>query len=160
MVISFIGHRSLHDCKELSESIKRTITENIDGQEKVLFFCGGYGGFDDLCARVCHIIKKERGNCEVVFVTPYMTEGQQEKTKQWMQLGIYDSVIYPPLEKVPLKFAINKRNEWMIDQSDFIIAYVKHSFGGAYQSLSYAHRKKKRVINLNDAIEINLEIEE
>ena len=77
-----------------------------------------------------------------------MTVGQQEKIKNWMELRIYVSFIYPPLEKVPLKFAINKRNEWMIDQSDFVIAYVEHSFGGAYQSLKYAYRKGKRIVNL------------
>ena len=65
-----------------------------------------------------------------------------------MSLELYDSIVYPPLEKTPLKFAISKRNEWMIDQSDFVIAYVEHSFGGAYQSLKYAHRKGKRIVNL------------
>ena len=84
----------------------------------------------------------------MVFVTPYITEAQQKKTKALMKLGLYDSVIYPPIESVPFKFAINKRNEWMVDQSDFIIAYVCHSYGGAYQSLNYARRRGKQIVNL------------
>ena len=148
MVVSFIGHRHLYNCKELSKSIEQTITENIGGEEKVVFLCGGYGDFDDLCASVCRSIKGIRKNVEIVFVTPYITEAQQKKMKAFMELGVYDSVIYPPIESVPFKFAISKRNEWMVDQSDFIIAYVGHSYGGAYQSLNYARRRGKQIVNL------------
>lgn len=151
MVISFLGHSSLYNCNDLFEGVKKAIIDNISVDDNVVFLCGGYGDFDDLCARVCRLIKEERGNCEIVFVTPYIIVGQQEKIKNRMSLELYDTIVYPPLEKTPLKFAISKRNEWMIDQSDFVIAYVEHSFGGAYQTLSYALRKKKRVINLKDS---------
>lgn len=148
MVVSFLGHRFLYDFEELFEKVEKTIIENVDFDDKIVFFCGGYGDFDDLCARVCRAIKEKLKKCEIVFVTPYMSSTQQEKMKSWIDLGLYDSIIYPPLEQVPLKFAIIKRNEWMIEQSDLIIAYVKHSFGGAYQSLKYAQRKGKRTVNL------------
>lgn len=148
VVITFLGHRSLHNRNDLFEWVKKAILEKGDFSNDVVFFCGGYGDFDDLCAQVCRSIKESGQNCEIVFVTPYITVAQQEKIKWWMELGLYDSVLYPPLEQVPLKFAIGKRNEWMIDQSDLIIAYVEHSFGGAYQSLNYAQRKGKRIVNL------------
>ena len=61
---------------------------------------------------------------------------------------LYDSSVYPPIENVPMRFAINKRNEWMINQADLVIAYVDHTFGGAYKTLQYAKRKKKQIINL------------
>ena len=148
VVISFIGHRSLYNSEDLFESVRQAVVENIDVAERVVFFCGGYGDFDDLCARVCRSIKKDIKNCEIIFVTPYMTEEQQKKIKGLMELNLYDSVIYPPLEQTPLKFAISRRNEWMVEQSDFIIAYVEYSFGGAYQSLTYARRRGKRILNL------------
>ena len=149
MVVSFFGHRSLYGSERLIDRVEKTITENIkDCNDEIVFFCGGYGDFDDLCARMCRSIKENLEKCELVFVTPYMSLTQQEKIKSWIGLGLYDSVIYPPLERVPLKFAISKRNEWMIDQSDLIVAYVQHSYGGAYQSLLYARRKGKRIINL------------
>ena len=148
MVISFFGHRSLYNRKDLFERVEKAIRENIDFNEKIVFFCGGCGDFDDLCARVCRSLKEEYKNCEIVFVTPYMTVSQQEKINGWMSLGLYDSTIYPPLEDVPLKFAIIKRNEWMIDQSDLVIAYVEHSHGVEYQCLNYARRKEKRIVNL------------
>ena len=122
--------------------------EKIDLEEKTLFYCGGYGDFDRLSAEVCRSIKDSNPNCETVFITPYITEPQQEKIKFLIDSGLYDSAIYPPLENVPLKFAIVKRNEWIIDESDIIIAYVNHTHGGAYKALEYARRKKKFIVNL------------
>ena len=72
VVISFLGHSSLYNCNDLFERVKKGITENISVDDNVVFLCGGYGDFDDLCARVCRLIKEERENCEIVFVTPYI----------------------------------------------------------------------------------------
>ena len=148
MIITFFGHSSLQNVVGLAEKIEETILKNISPFEKTAFYCGGYGDFDKLCAKVCRSITKTNSNCELIFITPYITSSQQEKIKDFISLGLYDDVIYPPLEKVPYKFAISRRNEWMVEQSDLIIAYVENSYGGAYKALEYAYRKKKKIINL------------
>ena len=61
---------------------------------------------------------------------------------------LYDETIYPDIENVPRRYAIVKRNQWMIDKSDFVIAYVEHSWGGAAKTFGYAMKKKKTVINI------------
>ena len=61
----------------------------------------------------------------------------------------YDEIVYPNIEHVPYKFAISKRNNFMVDSSDLIIAFVDHAWGGAYATLMYAKRKKKTIINLS-----------
>ena len=148
MIITFIGHNSLPNCTDLYETIKRTIIENIKNSDQIFFYCGGYGDFDNICAKACRCIKNEHYNCEVLFITPYITESQQKKIKYLINAHLYDSTIYPPLENVPLKFAISKRNEWMVENADIIIAYVNRTFGGAYKTLQYARKKKKHIINL------------
>lgn len=148
MVVAFFGHSSLYITDELCNDIYGTIKKIIHHGEKLSFYCGGYGDFDNLCARICRSIKKGNPLCEVVFITPYITETQQRKIKELMDKKLYDSVIYPPLETVPPRFAISKRNEWIIQQADLIIAYVKYTYGGAYKALQYAQRKKKLIINL------------
>ena len=55
----------------------------------------------------------------------------------------YDSTTYPPLEKVPPRYAIVKRNEWMVCESDVVISGVTHSWGGASKTLEFAQRKNK-----------------
>ena len=100
-----------------------------------------YGNFDYLCARACRKILAEGIAGEVLLVTPYLNAVSEEHR-------LYDAVIYPPLEQVPPRYAISKRNQWMIRQADLVIAYVSASVGGAYKTLSFARKKKKNVINL------------
>ena len=135
MVITFLGHSSLQSCDFLLEKIKQTISDNINPNDNIMFFCGAYGDFDNLCAKACHSIKELYKNCEIIFITPYITPSQQGKIKYMIDSGLYDSTIYPPLENTPPRFAITKRNEWMINQADLVIAYVTHTYGGAYKSL-------------------------
>ncbi len=148
MIITFVGHGSMHFSEKLSKQIQEVILVNTGSGEAVTFYCGGYGEFDTHCASLCRSLKTRIPNCEVVFVTPYFTPSQQAKLKDLVDRGLYDSTIYPPMEKTPPRFAISKRNEWMISQADLVIAYVSRTYGGAYQTLRFARRKKKWVINL------------
>ena len=59
----------------------------------------------------------------------------------------YDGTIYPPLESSPPRFAISKRNQWMVDASDVVVAYVLQNWGGAAATLQYAKRKKKEILS-------------
>ena len=70
-----------------------------------------------------------------MLITPYL--------KNLTKNDIYDATIYPPIENVLPMYAIIKRNEWMVERADLIIAYVKYTYGGAYKTLNYAERKKK-----------------
>ena len=149
MIITFVGHGTLSISPELSTEIKKAIEANIDYKAHVTFYCGGYGDFDNHCARLCREMKKEIQNCEIIFVTPYITPSQQNKIKYLIDTKLYDDTIYPPLEDVLPRFAITKRNEWMIDKADLIIAFVNHEYGGAYKTLKYAQRKRKRIIILS-----------
>ena len=61
------------------------------------------------------------------------------------------NTIYPDgLEKTPSKYAIPKRNEWMIDKSDYVVTYVKYIVGGAAQFKELAERKGKTIISIAD----------
>ena len=146
MIITFSGHSTLHYTDELLKKIENAIQNNTDEKEKIIFYCGGMGDFDRACAKACLKIKEKRSNCELLLVTPYINFKNLDNS-------IYDGTIYPPLENVPLKFAIVKRNQWMIKNADFLIAYVNHSYGGAYNCLKYAQKLNKRIINLADALE-------
>lgn len=148
MIITFVGHGSLYGCESLEKQLQRVVIKSIRREEYTCFYCGGYGDFDALCAKTCRFVKKQYKNCETVLITPYITDLQQEKIKHLLEAGLYDSCLYPPLERVPPRYAIRRRNEWMVDEADLIIAYVQHTHGGAYKTLEYARRKKKCIVNL------------
>lgn len=61
-----------------------------------------------------------------------------------------DTVFPEGLESVPPKYAIARRNRWMLDISDYVVTYVTHRGGGAAQFMLLAQKKGKTVINLAD----------
>lgn len=152
MIISFAGHSSITEKEKVKEIVKIQIKNNIDDIEPVMCYLGGYGDFDDLCAVACRELKSEYKNIEIVYVTPYFNLSEQKKIKEMQDFGLFDSSLYPPIENVPLRFAISKRNEWMMKSADFVIVYVKRNYGGAYNSFRIANRKKKKIINIFDLL--------
>ncbi len=146
MIVTFCGHRSFVNTPVLEERLGEIIFELLK-ENKITFYLGGYGAFDDYALEYLKKLKKESFEFETVFVTPYITESYQLNHLAGKEKN-YDLILYPPIEKAPLKFAIEYRNRWMIEESDVVIAYVKHSGGGAAKSLKHAIRKKKTVYNL------------
>ncbi|MBE6536399.1 MAG: DUF1273 family protein [Ruminococcaceae bacterium] len=152
MTIAFAGHSLITSNKKVKEMVKEQIRNHIIDDELVTCYLGGYGDFDTICAYACKELKQEYKDIEAIYVTPYISLSEQEKIKEMNRCGLCDMSIYPPIENVPLRFAILKRNEWMMKNADLIIAYVKRNYGGAYKSLQVAKRKKKKIINIYDLI--------
>ncbi len=56
---------------------------------------------------------------------------------------MYDTIVYPEIESKPIRLAITYRNKWMIENADYVVAYVNHNWGGAYRSYVYAKNSRK-----------------
>ena len=145
MIITFCGHSNCLFCDEEKEKLKQLLIKEIRKNPTCKFYLGGYGDFDSLCLRTLRELKKEFQDIELIFITPYLDKNY---SKLEFAKYHYDDVIFPPLESVPRKFAILKRNEWMVEEADLVIAYVMYSWGGAAKTLEYANRKKNQIINL------------
>ena len=152
MIIAFAGHSTIPMRDDVKRAVKEQILKKL-GVEPIKCYIGGYGSFDEICAQACRELKREHKNIEIVYVAPYFRLSEQEKIKDMQRYGLCDTSIYPPLESVPPRFAISKRNEWMMKSADFVIAYVKRDFGGAYNSLQIAKRNKKQIINIFDLLQ-------
>lgn len=136
MTVTFCGHREVCQSDVLRQWLISEVDAAIqDGAET--FLLGGYGAFDAMAAGVVREARKDHPNIESVFVLPYLDKR--------VDISQYDRTTYPPLEKVPRRFAIIKRNQWCIDQSDRLIAYVTHDWGGAAATLAYAQRKGREI---------------
>ena len=66
--------------------------------------------------------------------------------------GTFETIYPEGLENVPPQFAIDKRNRWMIEQSDFVVVYVKHAIGGAVKFKNIADYKGKLFTNIADYV--------
>ena len=147
MKVTFVGHSKTIITNELKEKLYNTVVKLIE-QGANEFYCGGYGKFDMLCAETVKELKTKYPNIKSYLYLAFNDENTHNKLKATNADKLYDGYIYPDIETVPLKFAISKRNEKMIDASDVVIAYVQHTFGGAYKSLRYAKQRKKIIVCL------------
>ena len=152
MIISFAGHSVITAKDRVKEILKEQIRQLIANETNITCYLGGYGDFDNICATVCRELKHEFAGIELVYVAPYLRLSEQTKIKEMQFYRLCDTSVYPPIENVPPKFAILKRNEWMMTNADTVIVYVHRNYGGAYQSLLIAKRKQKQVINICDFI--------
>lgn len=84
-------------------------------------------------------LKRKYPSIRSTLVLPYLDRAVDAEK--------YDATLYPPLEKVPGRYAISKRNEYMVNEADIVVAYVTHDWGGAAATLAYARQRKKKIIN-------------
>ena len=136
-MVTFCGHREVQEPEKVQKWLHETVSGLIlEGAD--VFYLGGYGGFDRMALTVVNKAKEAHTGVRAILVLPYLDRS--------MDLDAYDGSIYPPLEKVPRRFAISRRNRWMVDQADVVVAYVIHEWGGAATTLRYAEAKKKTII--------------
>ena len=129
-----IGHR------EADEQIVPVLTEVIQQQIKIgvtRFVVGRYGGFDRLVKRVLLSLKPTYPHIQMVLLSPY-----HPTTLSKSVAADFDEVFYPPnMEFVPRKAAIVRANRYMVDHTDYLIAYAWHPASNARDLLEYAEHR-------------------
>ena len=61
----------------------------------------------------------------------------------------YDEIQYPVDSRTHPKAAITRRNRWMIENSELLVAFVEEGrTGGAMATLKYAQTRDVEIINL------------
>ena len=137
---TFFLHRYVGD--DISKILYNTIAELIENENVTNFYVGNQGAFDIMVAKVLKSLKNKHCYISYTIVLAYLPK--QDGNRDFL------NTIYPEgLEKVPPKFAIIKRNDWMIEKSDFVVVYVKDVCGGAAKFKEVA---EKKVINIAEKI--------
>lgn len=141
-ICCFCGHRNIP--ASVHEPLKRSIEALIQNGEATDFYLGNHGQFDAMVLSTLQSLQLQYPYIRFWVVLAYMPG------KKSCEESI--STMYPEgLEKVPRRYAIIRRNQWMVKQSDYLIAYVTHDYGGAAQTLQYAQRRKNiKIFNLAD----------
>ena len=134
----FIGHREAPDTllDELSAVVERHITE-YDVTE---FVVGKYGHFDTLAAKCVKAAKKRHPEVTLTLLLPYHPYDHPTPTPAG-----FDGTFYPPgMETVPKRAAIVRANRYMVEHSEYLIAYVWHPASNARELVEYAQKWEKR----------------
>ncbi len=139
LACTFFGHR---DCPvaikpALQKRIEELIHQGVD-----TFYVGNQGSFDAYVRSTLCQLKKQYPHIRYGVVLAYLPTARQTQQPD-------DDTMFPEgLENIHPKFAIDRRNRWMLKQADFVICYVSRGWGGAAQYVDAARRQGKTVICL------------
>ena len=101
---------------------------------------GRYGRFDALAAKCVKEAKKRHPEVTLTLLLPYHPYDRPTPTPPG-----FDGTFYPPgMEIVPKRAAIVRANQYMVDNSDYLIAYVRHSVSNAWDLVEYAKKYEKQ----------------
>ena len=149
--VSFFGHRYIERSSEIESRLDTLLHDLITQKEYVEFLIGRAGDFDLFAAAAVKRAVREYGcgNTYFTLVLPYMKAEYRDNEKEY--LDYYDEVeVCAESEAAHPKSAIQIRNRNIVDRSDLIVCCIQHQSGGAYQTIKYAEKQGKRVINLAD----------
>ena len=141
---TFFGHS---DCFQLDEGVLRRTIEDLIAQGVDTFYVGNNGNFDRAVFSCFMKLKDIYPHISFAVVLAYLPIQKSE-------YDLYHGYsMYPEgIEFGPPRFAIDRRNRWMIEKADYCLCFVNHTWGGAYKYAKQA-KKKLTVINLG-SIEI------
>ena len=156
--MAFFGHRYVDNIIKVEDLIEHQIRKLIDENEYVDFLVGSNGDFDQcVSSSVLRVRKNYRDdNSALVLVLPYPTAEYLNNDNYFhdyytdVEISRAASVAHP-------KSANQIRNREMVDRADLIICYIEYEKGGAWQTVEYALKQGKAVINLaNENETVNL----
>ena len=160
----FIGHRKIEETDELKKEIFNYVENLITNENVKIFLFGSRSQFDDLCYEVVTELKEKypyikrvyvRSNYEIIteFYKNYLLEG-------------FEDTFYPKECINSGKVSHIKRNQAMIDKSDYCLFYYNENYlpprrkyskrsvtdyqpkSGTALAYKYAEQRKKFIINL------------
>lgn len=143
---AFFGHR---ECHGLELGVLRDAIETLIRQGVTTFYVGNQGQFDSMVYSCLKQLRKFYPHIRVAVVLAYLPA----ETQKWADLS--DTVYPEGIELGPQRFALERRNKWLVDHADYCLCYISHARGGAYKFARLARRRGKRVFNLC-AAEIDL----
>ncbi len=142
MTCTFFGHKDAGS--EIEPKLIEIMVDLIENKGVTNFCVGNNGQFDYLVRKNLKLLKETYPHIDYSVVLAYLPQQKKE-----FDLMDYSDTIFPDgLESVPPRFAIAKRNEWMIKTSDYVVTYVKYAVGGAAKFKSLAKAKGKTVIEI------------
>ncbi len=170
--VCFTGHRptklggyaanpiSLWVKQELHEAIERAAKKGVK-----TFISGGALGVDQWAAEIVIKVRTERPKSygtfekpiELVIARPFPSQPNkwpQESKRQYEKLLQRADRIIEVSDDPYASWKLQKRNEWMVDNSDAVIAVWDGSQSGTGNCVKYAMKQKKPVLVIDPVKQI------
>ena len=138
---TFFGHR---DCPDtIKPRLREVLIDLIENHNVDMFYVGNQGRFDAIVRSVLQDLQHEYSKITYAVVLAYMPD------RRGAEDDYSDTTLPEGIESVHPRYAISWRNNWMLKQSDYVVTYITHSWGGADQYARRAYSSGKYVINIS-----------
>ena len=138
----FFGHKDAP--AEVKPSLFAAIEELITEHGVETFYVGNQGSFDAYVRSALQQFSRKYPHIQYAVVLAYIPGHQTEYD------AFSDTMLPEGIEAVHPRYALDFRNRWMLRQSQYVICYIHHRWGGAAKYVQMALRQGKAVINLCD----------
>ncbi len=153
--VAFFGHRHIDNPLRIEERLEKRIHHLLAEKEYVDFLVGCNGEFEQFASSaVLRVRRRYRDdNSALVLVLPY-ARAEYLNNEEYYH-GYYSDVeISHEASKAHPKAAIQICNREMVDRADLILCCIEREKGGAWQTVEYAIKQGKTIINLAQEIDI------
>ena len=140
---TFFGHR---DCpSSIKPKLREVLIDLIENHAVDMIYVGQQGAYDAIMRSVLKELVS-------VSIPPYQLRRRFgthiPKRDEFDTRDYSDTMVPEGIETIHPRFAISWRNKCMLKQSDYVVTYITHSWGGAALFAEKAEQQKKTVINL------------
>ena len=140
---AFLGNATLFNVKETADKIRQAVEDLISHKQVDTFLVGTKGEFENLSHKIMEQIQFDYPNIKIMLVIAYVKDLERCPYN-------FDDVYYPTeVELSNKRWSISRRNEWIIEQTDYIIACNQYQ-GRAYDYCRRAMRKGKEIIEIGE----------
>ena len=138
---AFLGNANILDVKGTADKIRQSAVDLITQKQVDTFFVGTKGEFEILAHKIIEQVKCDYPEIKIMLVIAYAQDLEKCSYN-------FDDFYYPPKSELGYKrWGIAKRNEWIIEQTDYIIACNQYQ-GRAYNYCEKAQRKGKEIVEI------------
>lgn len=152
MIVAFTGHRpdklgGYTVPNKISQRVCREIREKLNELKPTRAITGMAQGVDQWAAQICYMM-----NIPYVAAVPFV--GQESiwpemAQKRWRFLIGRAAEVVVVCEGAYAPIKLQKRNEWMVDHADVVLAVWDGTAGGTANCVRYAEKKKKSIVRIN-----------
>lgn len=152
-VCCFSGHRVIQKEKLplIEKAVEKAVIELIS--KGVIFFgSGGALGFDQIAAATVLRLKEDYPHIRLVMVLPCPPEQQSLKWNDEQKKQYYE--ILNQADKVRIlsprytNSCMHDRNRHLVDNSAYLICYLREQHGGTYFTVNYAEQQGLKLLRL------------
>jgi uncharacterized phage-like protein YoqJ len=158
--VAFSGHRPdslggyniLNAYNQRVVSTLQGIIQQLIAQGCRQFICGGALGVDQWAADLVLIEKITKPELELTLALPF--EDFDSKWPMCSRQSLMDQIrqatqVHYVCEPGYAGWKLVRRNEWMVDHSDLVVAVWKGIPGGTANCVRYAERQRKSIVYYN-----------